>query len=116
MALSTLSNELTKYERNLTHILFSYRHLVENLVVDRPFLEVLYQAQLLSEEDYHSMINKPVRIPRKTLARELVHILLTKLRARGERLRDNNPLRRLESFNQKDPYETFMEVLLNFNF
>ena len=109
---STLySNDFNIYRNNLTLVVFSYRHLVNNLELDKPLLELLFQSRLFTLEDYNNFLKLVSDKPREVVARMFVDLLLTKMRSRGECFRDPKSKRRLEQGrSQIDYFETFMEV------
>ena len=111
MASSLYSSDFKIYRNNLTLVVFSYRHLVDNLVLDKPFLELLFQSRLLTLENYNNFLKQISDKPYEGVARMFVDLLLTKMRSRGECFRDPKLKRRLEQGrSQIDYFETFMEV------
>ena len=111
MASSLYSSDFNKYRNNLTQVVFSYRHLVDNLVLDKPLLELLFQSRLLTLEDYNHFLKQASNNCYEVVARMFVDLLLTKMRTRGECFRDPKLKRRLEQGrSQIDYYESFMTV------
>ena len=120
MASSLSSNIYDSYRTNLTRVVFSYRHLVDNLVLDEPLIELLYERQILSLKEYRSFLKLAADKPHEDVASNFVNLLLTKMRRRGECFRDPKLKRRLEQGrSQIDYYESFMTVcfiVLGFNY
>ena len=112
MASSFSSEIFDSYRTNLTRVLFSYRHLLENLVLDGSLIDLLYQSQILSGKEYGSLLNKlKVNKPYEDVAKIFVNLLLTKMRTRGECFRQPCSGRQLQQDRSHiDYYETFMKV------
>ena len=117
MASSLSSNIYDSYRTNLTRVVFSYCHLVENLVLDEPLIELLFERQILSSKEYRSLLKLAADKQHEDVASNFVNLLLTKMRRRGECFRDPNSERRLEQGHSYiDYYETFMTVCFIFWF
>lgn len=112
--MATDHSEFKEYQTQLTRVEFSYLHLVDNLVLDEHVLTLLYQASVLDEEHYKSFLEQyKQNKPYKSIAREFVNYLLTKMKARGECFRDPKVKRKVEEGRRRvDYYEKFMEVRL----
>lgn len=117
MTQSTLnySSEFKLYQERLTRVLFSYRHLLENLILDKDLVDKFFTALVLSSKDSHNFIRKVDRDSYEDIAHDFVDLLLTNMRARGECFRENTPKRYVEqALSRPDPYVKFMEVCFQF--